>query len=54
MILGGGWFCGGAEAVRRDSGELEVHPPEEHASSITVYWVKGFKPLDTASVDKPV
>lgn len=23
-------------------------------SSITVYWVKGFKPLDTASVDKPV
>lgn len=31
VILGGGWFCGGAEAVRRDSGGLEVHPPEEHA-----------------------
>lgn len=23
-------------------------------SSITVYWVKGFKPLATASADKPV
>lgn len=31
MTAGGGWFCGGAEAVRRDRGEVEVHPPEEHA-----------------------
>lgn len=28
--VGGGWFCGGAEAVRNDSGDVEVHPPEEH------------------------
>lgn len=27
---GGGWFCGGAEAVRNDRGDVEVHPPEEH------------------------
>lgn len=31
MTAGGGWFCGGAEAVSRDRGEVEVHPPEEHA-----------------------
>lgn len=31
VTLGGGWFCGGAEAVRRDSGGVDVHPPEEHA-----------------------
>lgn len=28
--LGGGWLCGGAEAVRNDSGDVEVHPPDEH------------------------
>lgn len=31
MTLGGGWFCGGAEAVKKDSGGVEVQPPEEHA-----------------------
>lgn len=29
--VGGGWFCGGAEAVRNDRGGVEVHPPEEQA-----------------------
>lgn len=27
---GGGWFSGGAEAVRNDRGDVEVQPPEEH------------------------
>lgn len=31
VTLGGGWFCGGAEAVRKNSGAVEVHPPEEQA-----------------------
>lgn len=26
---GGGWFSGGAEAVRNDRGDVEVQPPEE-------------------------
>lgn len=29
--VGGGWFCGGAGAVRKDKGGVEVHPPEEQA-----------------------
>lgn len=29
-MLGGGWFCGGADDVRNDSGGVEVQPPEEH------------------------
>lgn len=31
VTVGGGWFCGGAEAVRRDSGGVDVQPPEEQA-----------------------
>lgn len=38
MTLGGGWFCGGAEAVSRDKGRVEVQPPEEHACRESEVW----------------
>lgn len=39
--------------MRKDRGGVEVQPPEEQASSTTVYWVKGWSPVTTACVDKP-